>query len=206
MRKKTKKTVAEAIGNMSLGFSTADVVADLCLEDLKKRELLIESGQYDFKTDLDLANYYSQKSLSSSNIDDTSVPADPLIYHKNDAVINKVNDEPPTSVGITDISVSNGNLVFTDSDGKRRELELPTTKIVEKTVSGNAVNRKPEKILISDNCFQFKLRIGKRPAPHFVFLYDEEGVKCNPQISWTKTELIVDSNVDLKNHIIIIGV
>lgn len=204
MQKRSKKSVTELIQGMSLSQSTPEIIAELSLEDIKKRELLIERGQYDFRTDLDLAKHYYQKSVDGQKDGER---VDPLLYHKDTEHINIVNkDNTEQFTGISDITIVGDKLVFTTADGSKKELELPATKVVEKTVSGNAVNRKPEKILITDNCFHFKMRVAKRPAPHFVFLYDEEGVKCNPQITWTKTELIIDSNVDLKNHVIIIGV
>lgn len=183
-------------------FTIQDAIAVMPLEDILKRERLIESGQYNFSTDVDLANYWKEKSKNIS-VD----LEDPLRFHtKSETLPNTtIANEPTPQSWDFDLSLESGEIVL-NVNGKEKRLKLPETRTVEKTVSGNAVNRKPEQIFIKEDCFQYSVKIGKRPAPHWVFLYDSNRVKCNPQITWTQTHLIIDSNVNLNNHLLLIGV
>lgn len=183
-------------------FTIQDAIAVMPLEDILKRERLIESGQYNFSTDVDLANYWREKSKNIS-VD----LEDPLRFHtKSETLLNtSIVNEPTPQNWDFDLSLESGEIVL-NVNGREKRLKLPETRTVEKTVSGNAVNRKPEQIFIKEDCFQYSVKIGKRPAPHWVFLYDSNGMKCNPQITWTQTHLIIDSNVNLNNHLLLIGV
>jgi hypothetical protein len=203
MDKKSIADIATEIGLLK-EFTIQDAIALMPIEDIIKRETLIEQGLYDFKDDIALAKYWREVANSEKSEFEKDIN-DPLFYHKlNEPTQDK--HSPVTQPHVIDFELSNNQIIATLSNGNKKTIDLPVTKTVDRIVSGNSVNRKPDQIFIDEDCFEYLVKIGKQPAPNWVFLYDADGNKCNPQFKWEENSLIILSNVNLKNHLILLGV
>lgn len=201
-RKSIADTAAE-IGALN-EFTIQDAIALMPIEDIIKREMLVERGLYDFATDVELAKYWRERSLGIK----TDPSEDPLRFHRpaeTPAETPAANIPIPERSGIVDIEVDGGKLNVVMSDGTRKAITLPGAKVVDRIVSGNSVSRKPIRMFIQEDCYEYRVNIGK-DTPVSVSLFDPEGGLCHAQVKWVGAFLLLRSNVNLNGHVVVVGV
>lgn len=195
-KKKSIADVAAEIGVLR-EFTIQDAIALMPIEDIIKRETLINEGLYDFSTDIELAKYWRERSQGMAPPSE-----DPLRFHRHEEEPQAV--APTLNQGIVDISLEDGNLVFAMANGESKTIPIPEARVVDRIVSGNSVSRKPIQEFIREDCFSYSVNVGK-DKPVSVSLYDALGSKCHPQITWNDTSIQITSNINLNGHTVLVG-